>query len=93
MNTVAVAGLTREQMVEVLRHRCETAGSQSAYARQIGIQSQYISNLVSGNHNGFSEKLAEKMGYRRLVIYVPIEADQEDQRHDTQDHEDAGDAA
>ena len=60
--------LSQEDMRNVLRHRCEQAGGQSAYARQIGICRSMINNVLIGERE-VGPELASKMGYQKKVVY------------------------
>ena len=61
--------LTPFQMLDVVRKAVEVAGSQRAFAKQVGFSQPYISDVLSGSRE-VSASLAEKLGYRRRVLFV-----------------------
>tara|TARA_R100001086_G_scaffold180400_8_gene100217 strand:- start:1469 stop:1684 length:216 start_codon:yes stop_codon:yes gene_type:complete len=61
--------ITETDIRNILRHRCEAAGGQSALAREIGMSSQFINFVVNGERE-VSERLARKLGYQRKVVFT-----------------------
>lgn len=61
--------LTAAQVRERLREACKEAGSQSAWARKVGISKQFLSTVLLG-HVDPTELMAEALGLTRVARYV-----------------------
>ena len=62
--------LSQQDMRNILRHRCEEAGSQAALARNLGVSIQYIHDVLAGRRQ-FSANLAARIGYERKIVFSP----------------------
>ena len=58
----------------ILRHRVEAAGGGSAFAKEAGVSPTLISLTLSGRQK-VGPMLAEKIGYRKIVGFVPLQSD------------------
>lgn len=63
---------TTPQMREVLREFIRHAGNQASAADQLGIPQSELSQSLKGRRE-ISERLAEKLGYRRVYMYEAIQ--------------------
>lgn len=63
---MATKTISQEMLRAEIRKQLEKAGSQAAFARALKVTPQYI-NLVLIKALPVGEKLAEKMGYRRIL--------------------------
>lgn len=68
--------LTVEQFRELLRKKAEELGSQEKLALSLCVSAQFVCDVIKGRR-GPSETLAEAMGYRRVVVFVPFNKDKE----------------
>ena len=48
-----------------------TAGSQVDVAKQVGVSRQYLGDVLHGKRE-VSENLAEKFGWKRMVVFAKI---------------------
>jgi len=62
--------ITQNDLRNILRHRCEAAGSQRKFAREIGFSAQFVCDVLQGRRH-ISSELAEKIGYRRKIVFFP----------------------
>jgi plasmid maintenance system antidote protein VapI len=58
--------------LEALNQLVEALGSQSAAAKHIGVGRQYMSDLLSGRR-GISGTVAKALGFKKRVVFEPIE--------------------
>ena len=58
---------THEQLIEELGRRAQES-SMTEIARQVGVSVVYISEILRGKRP-MSDRVAEHLGYERLVIY------------------------
>jgi transcriptional regulator with XRE-family HTH domain len=56
-----------------LRAAIAAAGSQEAFARQVGVAPSFISEVVGGRRN-FTDRILAAMGLRRVEVYRPLGA-------------------
>jgi hypothetical protein len=64
--------ITHEQLIEVIKKAAEKEGSLAAFAAKIGMSRQGVENVTSGRVGMPNGKIAEKMGFRRVVMYERI---------------------
>jgi len=67
---------TYEEMQKMLYRDCVSAGGQSAWARKHKVSAQFISDVLRGNKK-ISASVANKLGYRRQMVFTPIANDHE----------------
>jgi hypothetical protein len=63
--TLAVEHDLRDNLTDLV----ERSGTQTALARDLGISGVYLCDILHGRR-GISEKLAGKMGWRKVTVYV-----------------------
>lgn len=64
--------MTEEDLVVELAGRIEKRGDHQRVAYQLGISQPALSNVLTGGR-GIGADLAERLGYRRVVRFEPIE--------------------
>jgi hypothetical protein len=64
--------LTTGDVLADLRHRVEDRGAQKELADDLGISAAYMNDIVHERRD-ISREFAEKLGYRRVVVFVPID--------------------
>ena len=69
---MATRALSQQAFIERLRAAVDAAGSQEAFARQIGVKQQMINQVLSGERPP-SRRIAEAIGYRRALVFIPEE--------------------
>ncbi len=62
--------LSADEMREVLRQRVESAGSQIACAKDLGVSAQYINDCLNGRRE-IGKSIAGPLGYEPLTVYAP----------------------
>jgi DNA-binding transcriptional regulator YdaS (Cro superfamily) len=55
--------VTKEQLVQHLKRCVKSAGTQRAFAEQVGISQQYVSDVLAGRRDP-GPKLAAAIGFR-----------------------------
>ena len=68
--------MTPTQVCQLLRARCEKAGSQSAFAREIGLPQPYINAVIRGRRPP-SEYLCDILGIEAIITYRKVKTDGE----------------
>lgn len=61
--------ITEDQLRDVLRKACESAGSQSAWADRHGLSKSFVTEVLKGNR-GFGDKALAALGYERRYVRV-----------------------
>jgi len=61
--------MNRDELVALLRKRIKQAGTQSALARELGITSAYLHDILNGNREP-GENVLSALGLRRVIAYV-----------------------
>jgi len=56
-------------------------GGATAVAAEIGFSLPYLSDIMASRRD-VSERFAEKLGYKRVVVFVPVEPEPEARRVD-----------
>ena len=56
--------------LQVLRQMVEQAKTQKAVAAQLRISQQYLCEVLSGRRD-VSKSLADKLGYQRVITFLP----------------------
>lgn len=56
--------------VDALRRLVRELGSQKAVAKKLGFTPSFINDVLQGRRE-MTEALASKLGYKRVVSYVP----------------------
>jgi len=64
--------LTEEELVIELAGRARGYGRQQQLAGQLGISQGSLANILGGDR-GIGPVLAERLGYRRRVLFEPVE--------------------
>jgi predicted DNA-binding protein (UPF0251 family) len=64
--------ISHKEAIEILRRLVEEEGSQTQAAAKLGISSGYLSEILT-NGKPISDKVAEALGYERVVVYKPLE--------------------
>lgn len=62
---------TVPEPLDVLREAVRVTGSQKAAASHLKVSPQYLSDVLRGRRE-ISRELARKLGYQRIVIYMPL---------------------
>ncbi len=62
--------ITPEQLKEELKRFVAVHINRSTAARTLGFTPQFIADVINGNRSP-SDKLAQRLGYRRVVRFVP----------------------
>lgn len=65
------AMLTQGDIRNILRHRCEAAGSQSAWARANGVKRQYVSQVLAGKQRP-GAAILRALGYEARISYLQV---------------------
>lgn len=65
------------EMAALLRARCRIYGGANELARRAGVTPQYISAALRQPEKPVPKRIAEALGYRPVVVYTPIECEQE----------------
>ena len=75
------AGLSEEELRQLIRSKIGFVGAKrqtaKSLAAQWGVSQGYLSDVLNG-HRGIADKLANSLGYDRVVVFVPhaiLEAD------------------
>ena len=68
--------ITIKQVREVLREFCKNK-KQTNVATEFGISQQYLSLMMNGTRP-VSTKIAAKIGYKRIVVYIKSEDSAQD---------------
>ncbi len=63
------AHLSTEEVIALLRRKCDAAGGQTAFAKLHGISAPYISDVLNGRRDP-GDKVLEAIGLERAVTYV-----------------------
>lgn len=66
--------LTEQDVLEQLRTAVRAAGNQQAYAAQIGISGQYLSDVLRGRRE-IGSKILDVLGLEKVVSYRPKQLD------------------
>lgn len=59
---------TERDLVTELRAMCLPRGAKRAMAKSLGISAQYMGDILSGR-NKISDRIADKLGYRRITMF------------------------
>lgn len=60
--------LTEQEVIERLRAAAQIAGSQKAYAEQIGVSQTYLSDVLTGNRAP-GEKILTALNLEAVIVY------------------------
>ena len=60
--------LSEQDIADRLRAAIRTAGSQRAFARQHGISTQYVNDVLRGRRE-LGQKILDALGVERIVTY------------------------
>lgn len=63
--------LDTHQFRQLIRRRAHAAGSQEALAKSLDVSAQYLSDVLRSKREP-SAALAGKLGFRRDVLFVPV---------------------
>lgn len=66
--------LSERDMRNILRHRCEEAGGQKAWAVANGVSPQHVSDILNGRRN-VSAKIAKLVGYSPLIRFSALHSE------------------
>lgn len=61
--------LSQKDMRGILRHRCDEAGGQRAWAKAHSFAEPYVSQMLSGK-KAISDSVARAMGYQKKEYFV-----------------------
>lgn len=70
-----MANISQDKALEMIRRIVTDEGSQTEAAKRLDISVAYLRDILSGNRP-VSDRVARKLGYRRAVVYVPLENDE-----------------
>lgn len=65
--------LTEQEVMDRLRAAVAAAGSQRAYAEQIGVSQTYLSDVLTGNRTP-GEKILTALGLEAVMMYRAIDS-------------------
>ena len=63
--------LTQADIRNILRHRCDEAGGQSAWARANGVKRQYVSQVLAGKQRP-GDAILRALGYEARISYLQV---------------------
>lgn len=66
--------LSNEQLRQRIEDRISEIGSQSAWARHLGVSKAFVSNVMSG-HRQASSKMLSDLGLERVMVIAEKRAD------------------
>jgi DNA-binding transcriptional regulator YdaS (Cro superfamily) len=69
---MAAALFTEEALVVDLAARVQRRGDHKRVAAQLGVSQPALSNVLTGGR-GIGPDLAEALGYRRVIMFEPID--------------------
>ena len=61
--------INADDMRNILRHRCEEAGSVNKFALQHGLNQSFVNKIVRGECQ-ITKKIAKILGYERKVYFT-----------------------
>jgi len=61
--------MTRDELVKLLQRRVQTAGTQAALAKELGITAAYLGDVLNGKREP-GPTLLNALGFRRVITYV-----------------------
>jgi DNA-binding transcriptional regulator YdaS (Cro superfamily) len=64
--------LNENDLRQILRHRCESAGSAAKFARQADLSEGLVSQILSGRQK-MGPKMARALGYRKIIRFEPLQ--------------------
>jgi DNA-binding transcriptional regulator YdaS (Cro superfamily) len=65
--------MTSADLVNALSQSCDSAGSQSAWARKVGVSVSQVCDTLAGRREP-SESIINALGYSRVTRYVQMKA-------------------
>lgn len=65
---VGAVMISADDMRNILRHRCEEAGGQKAWAEKNGFAVSFVQFVLSGDRR-VSDRMANALGYNRKVVF------------------------
>jgi len=72
--------MTRDEVVMLLQKMVDRAGSQSAFAKEIGVTGAYIGDVLHGKRDP-GPAILKVLGLRRQVQITYVKADKKRTRH------------
>ncbi len=63
--------MTADDVRQLIRSTCAIAGSQSAWAKTIGISPAFLSDVLGGGREP-SPAILEPLGLERVTMYQPV---------------------
>ena len=63
--------MTRDELVKLLQRRVQTAGTQAALAKELGITAAYLGDVLNGKREP-GPTLLNALGFRRVITYVKV---------------------
>lgn len=67
-----IEAFTEAEMIEKLNEARERAGSMTALAKEFDMNDQFLGRVAQGR-DPVSEKIADKLGFERLTVFVKKE--------------------
>jgi transcriptional regulator with XRE-family HTH domain len=64
--------MTRDELVKLLQRRVQTAGTQAALAKELGITAAYLGDVLNGKRKP-GPTVLNALGFRRVITYVKDE--------------------
>ena len=64
--------LSTYKMEALIRESVQLEGHQTNTAKRLGISPQYLNDVIRGRRD-ISDEMARKFGYRRVVLFEPLE--------------------
>jgi transcriptional regulator with XRE-family HTH domain len=61
--------MTRDELVKLLQRRVQSAGTQAALAKELGITAAYLGDVLNGKREP-GPTLLNALGFRRVITYV-----------------------
>lgn len=69
--------ITQDDLRNILRHRCEAAGSITKWAAMNGLNQSYVQETIAGNYQTIGPKICAALGYRKIIQFVPCNEKQD----------------
>jgi hypothetical protein len=69
--------ISENDLRNILRHRCEAAGSVAKWAAMHGLNQSYVQETVFGNYQSIGPKIYAALGYRKIIQFAPCNSENE----------------
>ena len=65
-------GFDAQDLIDILRVRCQERGSQKAWAEHHGLSPAYVNDILQGRRE-ISDNFASLLGFERRVIFFDLD--------------------